>query len=141
MAFKSDGQPLFLKRLITERSLTESKLRKRKIGQLDVSAVGIGCYNFGRLLDLEQTRTAIYSAIDHGINFVDTSDSYGNPPTNCQTVIGEALQSRRNEIILATKFGRALGDQPGGANAASGCSPSPHARQGFRISAVARSGP
>jgi aryl-alcohol dehydrogenase-like predicted oxidoreductase len=93
-------------------------MRKRKIGQLDVSVVGIGCYNFGRLLDLEQTRSAIHSAIDHGITFLDTSDSYGNPPTNCQIVVGEALQSRRHEVILATKFGRPLGDgQRGGAKA------------------------
>jgi aryl-alcohol dehydrogenase-like predicted oxidoreductase len=100
------------------RLLGEKKLRKRKIGQLDVTVVGVGCYNFGRLLDLEQTRTAIYSAIDHGINFFDTSDRYGNPRTNSESVIGEAIQSRRNEIIIATKFGGALDEQRHGAKAA-----------------------
>jgi aryl-alcohol dehydrogenase-like predicted oxidoreductase len=93
-------------------------MRKRKIGQLDVSVVGIGGYNFGRLLDVGQTRKAMYTAIDHGINFLDTSDRYGNPRTNSETVIGEALQSCRDKIIIATKFGGVLDEQRQGAKAA-----------------------
>ena len=93
-------------------------MRKRAIGQLEVSVVGIGCYNFGRLLDLEQTRTAIYSAIDHGINFLDTSDRYGNPPSSSETFIGDVLQNCRDKIVLATKFGGILDEQRQGAKAA-----------------------
>src|SRR3546814_4668068 len=55
----------------------EIAMRKRRIGSLEVSVTGVGCNNFGRELDLEQTRRVVDAAIDLGANFFDTADQYG----------------------------------------------------------------
>ena len=52
-------------------------MEKRPIGSLEVSTVGLGCNNFGRRLDEAGTSKVIHAAIDAGINFFDTADSYG----------------------------------------------------------------
>jgi aryl-alcohol dehydrogenase-like predicted oxidoreductase len=74
-----------------------------------VSAVGLGCNNFGRkgtvTETLEGTRAVLDAAIDSGITFLDTADIYGVPPGTSETLMGEALQGRRDEVVLATKFG------------------------------------
>ena len=89
-------------------------MEKRRIGSLEVSLVGLGCNNFGGRLDAEATANVLYAAIDAGINFLDTADIYGG--TKSEEFMGQALKSRRDEIILATKFGIKIDDaRPGGA--------------------------
>ncbi|HEX3803402.1 MAG TPA: aldo/keto reductase [Solirubrobacteraceae bacterium] len=75
---------------------------------IQVSVVGLGCNQFGGRLDLEGTRAVIDSAISNGITFLDTADRYGN--TKSEEFIGDALKGRRDEVVLATKFGMDLGD-------------------------------
>lgn len=78
--------------------------------------MGIGCNNFGRELDVEQSRAVIHAALDQGVNFFDTADHYGKPRTMSEQVMGQVFGGRRDEALIATKFGRALDDeQLGGA--------------------------
>ena len=90
-----------------------AQLPTRPLGDsgLDVSVVGLGCNNFGRRLDLGGTRAVIDEAIAQGINFFDTADIYGRGQS--EEFIGEVLRGRREEIILATKFGMDMGDGKG----------------------------
>ncbi|HKA02825.1 MAG TPA: aldo/keto reductase [Acidimicrobiales bacterium] len=75
----------------------------RRLGQsgLAVSTIGLGTNNFGRRIDLDATRAVLETALDEGITFIDTSDSYGAS----EEFIGEVLEGRRDDVILATKFG------------------------------------
>lgn len=75
----------------------------RSIGTLDVSVVGLGCNNFGMRLDQEQTTAVVHAALDAGVTYFDTSDSYGD--TQSEVMLGVALGSRRDEVVVATKFG------------------------------------
>jgi aryl-alcohol dehydrogenase-like predicted oxidoreductase len=68
---------------------------------LTVSTVGLGTNNFGYRLDAVQSRVVIDAAFDAGITLFDTADSYGAS----EEVLGDALQGRRDEVVLATKFG------------------------------------
>ncbi len=79
---------------------------KRAFGNtgLAVSALGLGCNNFGRRLDLDGTRAVVDAAIEAGINFIDTADVYGDRGGS-ETLLGATLGSRRKDLILATKFG------------------------------------
>ena len=72
-----------------------------------VSVVGLGCNNFGLRLDVEQTRAVVDAAIDEGVTLFDTSDIYGGPggPGLSETLLGEVLKGRRDQVVLATKFG------------------------------------
>ena len=78
---------------------------------LKVSAVGLGCNNFGMRCDAEQTRAVVLKALDEGITLFDTADIYGNRGGS-EELLGKALGNRRREIIVATKFGMAMGDGP-----------------------------
>jgi len=78
---------------------------------LKVSVVGLGCNNFGMRIDTEQTRVVVNKALDEGINLFDTADIYGNRGGS-ETMLGKALGPRRNEVIVASKFGMAMGDGP-----------------------------
>jgi aryl-alcohol dehydrogenase-like predicted oxidoreductase len=69
----------------------------------DISVVGLGCNAFGRRLDEEKSRPVILAALDAGITFFDTAEIYGDGLS--EEFIGCALAGRRNEIVLATKFG------------------------------------
>jgi aryl-alcohol dehydrogenase-like predicted oxidoreductase len=91
-------------------------METRNIGSLKVSIVGLGCNNFGRRLDARATADVIDAALDAGINFFDTADVYGE--TKSEQFIGEALGSRRSQVILATKFGNKIDDQRYGASPA-----------------------
>ena len=71
---------------------------------LAVSEVGLGCNNFGRRIDLEQTRAVIHKALDLGITLFDTADVYG-PDGKSETLMGQVIGPRRKDIVLATKFG------------------------------------
>ncbi|MCL4547609.1 MAG: aldo/keto reductase [Bacteroidetes bacterium] len=81
---------------------------KRKLGSsnLEVSILGLGCMGmsewYGPTNDEESIAT-IYAALDLGINFFDTADVYGNGHN--ETLVGKALKERRNEAVIATKFG------------------------------------
>ncbi|GAA2894081.1 aldo/keto reductase [Streptosporangium fragile] len=87
-----------------------SDMSYRRLGEsgLVVSAVGLGANNFGRRIDLDATRAVVDAAFDAGITLIDTADIYGES----EAFLGEVLQGRRDEVVLATKFG---GDT-GGAN-------------------------
>ena len=96
-------------------------MRQNPLGRsgLTVSAVGLGCNNFGRRLDLAGTRAVIDAALDRGIAFLDTADIYGGDGAS-ERLIGEVLAGRRDRVVLATKFGMPLsGDtgEPRGARA------------------------
>ena len=81
-------------------------MHTRTLGELEVSAIGLGCMGmsdfYGRS-DEQQAIDTIHYALDHGINFLDTADMYG-PFTN-EKLVGKAIKDRRDEVILATKFG------------------------------------
>lgn len=83
----------------------------RNLGQsgLRVSAVGLGCNNFGGRIAGDATRAVVDRAIDLGITFFDTADSYGNRGGS-ETLLGEALGARRGRIVLATKVGWPMDD-------------------------------
>lgn len=87
-------------------------MEKRKLGTLEVSVVGLGCNNFGGACDEKQTAAVVGAAIDSGINFVDTADVYGE--TLSEQYLGKALGSRRDEVVIATKFGNPLSDRTDG---------------------------
>jgi aryl-alcohol dehydrogenase-like predicted oxidoreductase len=82
---------------------------QRELGGLSVSAVGLGCNNFGRRVDLEGTRAVVDAALDAGVTFFDTADVYGNAGGS-ETLLGEVLKGRRDQVVLATKFGMDMGD-------------------------------
>ncbi|MCJ0869404.1 aldo/keto reductase [Streptomyces sp. AP-93] len=71
---------------------------------LQVSAIGLGCNNFGGRLDARATRTVVDAALDAGITLLDTADIYGGAGGS-ETHLGEALKGRRDHVVLATKFG------------------------------------
>jgi aryl-alcohol dehydrogenase-like predicted oxidoreductase len=85
----------------------------RRIGSLEVSVVGLGCNNFGRRLDFNATSTVVDTALDAGINFFDTADIYGS--TKSEEYLGRALGRRRDDVVVATKFGSAVDEQRKGA--------------------------
>lgn len=78
-------------------------MEHRTIGSLTVSAIGLGCNNFGMRVDEARTREVIDAALDSGINFFDTADIYGG--TKSEEFMGRVLNGRRDKAIIATKFG------------------------------------
>jgi len=90
-----------------------SALPSRPLGDsgLHVSVVGLGCNNFGRRLDIAGTRRVVDAAIDQGVTFLDTADIYG--ASQSETFLGEVLDGRRDQVVLATKFGMDMGDGKG----------------------------
>jgi len=76
---------------------------------LGVSRVGLGCNNFGGRIDGEATRAVVLAALDAGVTFFDTADTYGGQGGSEQ-LLGEILEGRRGEVVLATKFGKEMGD-------------------------------
>lgn len=91
-------------------------METRKIGSLEVSVVGLGCNNFGRRLDAAQTAAVIDAALAAGITLLDTADVYGGGQS--ETFIGQALGRRRNDVVIATKFGNPMDEQGRGASPA-----------------------
>ncbi|MBM3457479.1 MAG: aldo/keto reductase [Armatimonadetes bacterium] len=88
-------------------------METRKIGSLDVPVVGLGCNNFGGRLDAAATAAVVNACLDAGVTFFDTADVYGG--TRSEEYIGQALGGRRDEVILATKFGGRVADDRKGA--------------------------
>ena len=89
-------------------------MREHPLGRsgLSVSAVGLGCNNFGRRLDRAGTRAVIDAALDVGVTFLDTADIYGTDSAS-ERLIGDVLEGRRDRVVLATKFG-VTSSEPGG---------------------------
>ena len=86
-------------------------MRTRRLGSsdLEVSVVGLGCNNFGGRTDEEASRAVIDAALDAGITFFDTADVYGNRAAARRSSAAR-LAARRDQVVLATKFGHDLGD-------------------------------
>lgn len=82
-----------------------SDMRYRSLGDsgLKVSVVGVGCNAFGSRIDPEQTQAVVDAALENGITFFDTADSYGGGAS--EELLGRALGARREEVVVATKFG------------------------------------
>jgi aryl-alcohol dehydrogenase-like predicted oxidoreductase len=91
-------------------------VRFRQLGRsgLTVSVIGLGCNNFGGeghsesvavygSLDFERTRAVVEAALDAGINFFDTADTYGKGGS--ERFLGEILKDRRDDVVIATKWG------------------------------------
>ena len=83
-------------------------MSKRRLGPLEASLVGLGCNNFGRRVDQAGTHAVVDAALDAGVTFFDTAESYGGGQS--ETFLGHALRGRREQVVLATKFG---GGRPG----------------------------
>jgi aryl-alcohol dehydrogenase-like predicted oxidoreductase len=95
-------------------------MRYRSLGRsgLVVSVAGLGCNNFGRRLDADRTRAVVDAAIDAGITLLDTAESYG-PAGRSEEILGEVLAGRRDQVVLATKFGHRSADMGYGTAAGS----------------------
>ena len=72
---------------------------------LQVSAVGLGCNNFGWRIGPEESKPVVHKALDVGITLYDTADYYGAPVGNSEIVLGELLKGVRQQVALITKFG------------------------------------
>ncbi|MBV9068191.1 MAG: aldo/keto reductase [Acidobacteria bacterium] len=87
-------------------------MKNRTLGQsLSVSAIGLGCMGMSEFYgshDDAQSIATIHRALDLGCNFLDTADMYG-PFTN-EKLVGRAIRERRDEVVLATKFGNMRGE-------------------------------
>ncbi len=91
-----------------------SPMTYRQLGHsgLTVSTVGIGCNNFGARMADEDVPRVVEAAIEAGITLFDTADVYGNRGGS-ETLLGKALQGRRDQVVLATKFGADMGGTNG----------------------------
>ena len=82
-------------------------MKKRKLGNLEVSALGFGCmglsYAYGPATEKQQAINVIRTAVERGVTFFDTAETYG-PLTN-EELVGEALRPHRERVVIATKFG------------------------------------
>ena len=82
-------------------------MQKRKLGNLEVSAIGFGCMglnsNYGQPLPREQGIAVIRQAVERGVTFFDTAEIYG--PFINEELVGEALRPMRDKVVIATKFG------------------------------------
>jgi aryl-alcohol dehydrogenase-like predicted oxidoreductase len=90
----------------------------RRLGRagVKVSAIGVGCNQFGNKVDVAGTKAIVARALDVGINFFDTADVYGNRGGS-ETYLGEALAGQRDKVVLATKGRYDMGDGPNDAGA------------------------
>jgi aryl-alcohol dehydrogenase-like predicted oxidoreductase len=86
-------------------------MRYRSLGKsgLVVSVAGLGCNNFGRSVDTDGTRAVVDAALDAGITLLDTADTYGGGGRS-EEILGEVLAGRRDQVVLATKFGHRNAD-------------------------------
>jgi aryl-alcohol dehydrogenase-like predicted oxidoreductase len=91
-----------------------AEMTYRQLGHsgLTVSTVGIGCNNFGARMADAEVPTVVNAAIDAGVTLFDTADVYGNRGGS-ETLLGQALQGRRDEVVVATKFGMDMGGANG----------------------------
>jgi aryl-alcohol dehydrogenase-like predicted oxidoreductase len=87
-------------------------MRTRFLGEggPEVSVVGLGTNNFGGRIDYEQTLAVIDAALESGVTLIDTADIYGQGTS--EEFIGRALEGRRDRILIATKFGKPMDENP-----------------------------
>jgi len=78
---------------------------------LQVSVVGLGCNNFGMRCDFDQSKDVVHRALDAGITLFDTADVYGGQGKS-EEFLGKILKGRRQDVVLATKFGMKMGEGP-----------------------------
>jgi aryl-alcohol dehydrogenase-like predicted oxidoreductase len=90
--------------------MTDMRYRRLGGSGLKVSVVGLGTNNFGRRMDEAASVRVLHSALDCGINFIDTADVYGSGAS--EEFIGRGLRRRRGDAIIATKFGMSMGEGP-----------------------------
>lgn len=85
-------------------------MRYKNLGTsgLRVSVAGIGCNNFGAKCDEAATKTVVHKALDEGVTFFDTADIYSRGAS--ETLLGKALEGKREEVVIATKFCGPMGD-------------------------------
>jgi len=87
--------------------MSKAFMQKRKLGDLKVSAIGLGCmgmsFSYGPLKDRQEMIALIRKAVELGVNFFDTAEVYG-PFTN-EELVGEALEPFKGQVVIATKFG------------------------------------
>jgi aryl-alcohol dehydrogenase-like predicted oxidoreductase len=88
----------------TTSPTTDLPTRRLGDSELEVSVVGLGCNNFGRRLGLEGTAAVLDAALTAGVTLFDTADIYGGAGGS-ERLMGEALEGRRSEYAIATKFG------------------------------------
>lgn len=93
--------------------MTDIAYRRLGASGLAVSTIGIGCNNFGRRIDEARATEVVHTALDLGINLFDTADVYGDRARNSEEMLGAALAGRRDEAVIATKFGGDLGGYNG----------------------------
>ena len=88
-----------------EKGERAEEMRTRRLGKEgpEVSVLGLGCNTFGLRIGLADTREIVATALDLGINFFDTADLYGK--TDSERYLGQALGPRRDEVVIATKWG------------------------------------
>lgn len=95
-----------------------NKMKTRKLGQLEVSELGLGCMNmagnYNPPADKQQSIKTIRTAFENGVTFFDTAEVYG--PYTDEELVGEALAPFRDKVKIATKFGFELEDKKGGLN-------------------------
>ena len=89
-------------------------MKTNKLGSLDVTVVGLGTNNFGFGMEQDAVDTVVDRAIEVGINFFDTADVY----LASEERLGKALNGRRDQILIATKFGSPMGEGKSGGSAA-----------------------
>src|SRR6201747_446649 len=89
---------------MTDSPTTPLATRRLGDSELEVSAVGLGCNNFGGRLGAAATAAVLEAALDAGITFFDTADIYGGAGAS-ERLMGAALEGRRAEVLIATKFG------------------------------------
>ena len=86
-------------------------MRRRTLGELEVSAQGLGCMGMSEFYgpgDEDEAIATVHRALELGVDFLDTADMYG-PFTN-ERLVGKAIAGRRDEVVLATKFGNQRGE-------------------------------
>jgi len=87
-------------------------MERRRIGSLEVTVVGLGCNNFGMRISADETKAVVDAALDAGINYLDTAESYGGGLS--EEYLGAAVAGRRDDLLIATKWGgRGSDERPG----------------------------